>query len=585
MKFRLLALAISLTPTMIFAEIISPEWRIEWNPGIPGGYPDKEFQVDVGSYGAVGDGTTDDSQAFLNAAKAIPATGGALIVPEGVYLIQKKLSFDRGVLIKGEGFDKTRLLFDLDARSENCIEFVKYDRGEWSDALEGFEKGSTEILVNNPERFAAGDYVEIEQINNPDLMYTKTDWIQSWADYAVGQICRIDHLEGGTVILAEPLNFTYRADFSPRIRTLGLIEYPGVEDLYIERLDAGDGHTIQMRYVAYGRIQRIESCNTFRSHIYLSESYHCSVRNNHLHHSHDYGGGGHGYGVDVIRHSVGNLIIDNVFNYLRHSMMTHVGTSGNVFAYNFSTEREPQNLCDISLHGHYSNYNLFESNVVEEIDISDYWGPMGPGNTFLRNVITKEGIDVNDYSHYQNLVGNNVRKGSITIHSSVAKTLKHGNVVRDIPQWDENIDDHKIPTSYFLAEKPDFLDGFAWPLFGPDVADGPILPAQHRWKKGNAITGLDSFADLIPENYSLRAFPNPFNPSTTIAFENPEPADVRIDIFTVSGKLATTIINKHLAAGRYAFPFQPSAVAASGIYLVNLRMNKQTRLLKISYLK
>jgi hypothetical protein len=211
--------------------------------------------------------------------------------------------------------------------------------------------------------------------------------------------------------------------------------------------------------------------------------------NNYLHHAHDYGGGGHGYGIDTISHTSDCLIIDNVFRSLRHSMMTHVGTSGNVFAYNFSTQREPQKLCDISLHGHYSNANLFESNAVEEIDISDWWGPIGPSNTFLRNSITQEGVDINDSSHGQNLLGNVLKKGTIKISAGVTQTLAHGNVVNGNVAWDPTIENKKLPVSYFLTAKPSFLANCPWPLFGPDVAGDHKLPAQLRYESGNPILG------------------------------------------------------------------------------------------------
>ena len=367
---KLLVTLVFVLPSILFSAIIPDERRTDWSPGIPGEFPEKTVEVDVMDYGAVGDGLANDAQAFKNAIKALPASGGLLRIPEGTYLIKASLTISKGVLLKGQGSTKTRLKFDLNRQKDNCINFVAYDRGSWMDVLEDYQKGSRSLVVQNPSEFRAGDFVEIQQENDPELMYTDPDWQQTWAENAVGQICKIDSIrQDGTLILNRPLHFSYSQVLNPQIRKLGLIEYPGVEDLYIERLDAGDGHTIQLRYVAYGRIQRVESNMTYRTHVYLSECYASEVRHNYIHHAHDYGGGGHGYGVDTIRHTSDCLIIDNVFKYLRHSMMTHVGTCGNVFAYNFSTEREPQRLCDISLHGHYSTANLFESNVVEEIDV------------------------------------------------------------------------------------------------------------------------------------------------------------------------------------------------------------------------
>ncbi len=571
--------------TLLLSDIIPPDRRIDWSPGLPGGFPEKTVQVNVMDFGAVGDGQTDDSDAFINAIKAIPSSGGELNIPAGSYLITKKLAISKGVLFKGESFDETRLLFDLGKRGDNCIEFVKYDRGDWVDVEEGFEKGSNELIVQNPSKFKAGDFVEIQQENDPDLMYTDDNWKQSWSENAVGQILKIESIrDDGTLVLNRPLYMTYRAELAPQLRTLGLIEFPGVEDLYIERLDAGDGHTIQMRYVAYGRVQRIESNMTYRTHVYLSECYATEVSNNYIHHSHDYGGGGHGYGVDTVRHTTDCLIIDNIFHHLRHSMLTHVGTSGNVFAYNYSPDRDPQRLTDISLHGHYSNYNLFESNVVQEIQVADYWGPMGPGNTFLRNKVEDESFKVDDFSHYQNVVGNEILKG-LSIESNVQHTLNHGNIVRGKVVWDDAISDRDIPVSYFLTDKPDFFHDSPWPLFGPDVDGDLKLPAQRRYESGDPISTVNDNSAHVPLNYQLSVYPNPFNPQTSITFDLPAAGHVQVDVYSMHGRWIETLVDDKRSAGQHTVNYQPSALMSSGVYVVRVSAGSITLHKKVTYLK
>jgi len=568
-----------------FSQILTPDRRINWKPGITEEFPEEREEFDVMDYGAIGDGQTDDTPAFINAIKAIPGSGAILFIPAGEYLIKKTLTIDKGVLIKGEGFERSRLFFDLGQQNKDCIQFVKFDRGNWTPVTAGYFKDSTKMVVENAACFREGDFVEIQQENDAVRMYTSPLWNASWAENAVGQIIRIEAIAGDTLILERPLFMNYRADLKPIARKLGMIMCPGVEDLYIERRDAGDGHTIQFRYVAFGRIRRIESNYTYRTHVYLSEAYACEIRQNYLHHSHDYGGGGHGYGVDLVRHCTDNLIIDNVFQHLRHSMMVHVGSSGNVYAYNFSTEREPQRLCDISLHGHFANFNLFESNVIEEIDIADYWGPMGPGNTFLRNRITQEGIDVNDQSHAQNLIGNVLVKAAISVKAGVQNTLKHGNVVRGKVQWDSNIEERAIPISYFLQEKPDFLTGYCWPFIGPDLDDEYKIPAQIRFERGNPVTGVNNQSVEKPTDFRLSAYPNPFNPVTNIAFELSSPAPVRIEIFTVLGQHVGTLADQRMEAGKHLFRFQPGEALSSGIYIVQFNISGRRHHLKITFLK
>jgi hypothetical protein len=76
------------------AQIPSP--RANWN-----------FKRD---FHAVGDGRTDDSQALLNAIQS--SKQGVLFIPEGTYLISKRIDITRGNLVlRGAGPNKTILLF------------------------------------------------------------------------------------------------------------------------------------------------------------------------------------------------------------------------------------------------------------------------------------------------------------------------------------------------------------------------------------------------------------------------------------------------------------------------------------------
>jgi hypothetical protein len=162
----------------------------------------------------------------------------------------------------------------------------------------------------------------------------------------------------------------------------------------------------------------------------------------------------------------------------------------NVFAYNYSVdpfqnEGGTWTPCDISLHGHYANGNLFEANTVQEVDVSDYWGATGPGNTFYRNRVQAEGIDVLDYSHGQNVVGNELGTGLdvLTIDATVNDTFVHGNFQDGVVGWDPGVVDRTLSPSLFRTSKPDFFGSTPWPVTGADLVptDGK-LPAELRYR-------------------------------------------------------------------------------------------------------
>ena len=59
---------------------------------------------------ARGDGTTDDSNALLNAIQSIDA--GVLFIPEGTYVIARRIDISKGnFVLRGAGPNKTILLF------------------------------------------------------------------------------------------------------------------------------------------------------------------------------------------------------------------------------------------------------------------------------------------------------------------------------------------------------------------------------------------------------------------------------------------------------------------------------------------
>ncbi len=83
--------------------------------------------------------------------------------------------------------------------------------------------------------------------------------------------------------------------------------------------------------------------------------------------------------------------------------------------------------------------------------------------------------------------------------------------------------------------------------------------------------------------------PNPFNPSTTIAYGVAEAGRVRLAIYDVSGRLVRTLVNTRLPAGRYTETWDGRDATghrvASGIYFYRLQAAQQARTRKAVLLK
>jgi len=70
------------------------------------------------------------------------------------------------------------------------------------------------------------------------------------------------------------------------------------------------------------------------------------------------------------------------------------------------------------------------------------------------------------------------------------------------------------------------------------------------------------------------AFPNPFNPATTIAFSLPGASEVELTIFNLNGELIRTLANRELPAGQHRFSWNgiddAGRQVSSGVYFYRL---------------
>ncbi len=86
----------------------------------------------------------------------------------------------------------------------------------------------------------------------------------------------------------------------------------------------------------------------------------------------------------------------------------------------------------------------------------------------------------------------------------------------------------------------------------------------------DGVPGVAGAVTLLHQNH-----PNPFNPSTTIAFALPAAGQVDLAVFTVDGRRVATLINERLAAGHHSATWDGRDEAgrrlASGAYFYRLR--------------
>jgi len=490
----LLFLLIALFTKQTFSQIIPETNRIDWSTaGNRFIFPDTAQEVSILSVGGVADGITNNS-AFLNTAMAsFGGHPGIVYFPAGAYLFSSMINIPDSVWLKGAGSDST---FIKIAHSSIGFYFSGTATNIFTDISSGFQKGSHKITVANAALFSRQNYCEIRQDNGSWDVEPAT-----WATYSVGQIVHIDSIIGDTLVLTDGLHITFDTSLNLQIQKINPRNASGISCMNMERTDPsteGTGYNFGFNYAVNCGITGIESNKSQGSHCMIGVSSHISVSGCYFHDANLYDGSGtKGYGVTLNNHACLCLIQNNVFNHLRHAMMTKHGANGNVFAYNYSRNpfrngsmEYPQDYCgDIALHGHYSFANLFEGNIVQTIYIDQTWGPSGPFNTFFRNRVEMYGINMSSaLTNNQNFVGNEITGtgytfpfswGAYTITGS--GHIQHGNNQTGsiVPNGTNTLND----ISYYLATEPVFWNiSQAWPDIGiPNTLNSGTIPAKERY--------------------------------------------------------------------------------------------------------
>ncbi|MCB2212581.1 S8 family peptidase [bacterium] len=94
---------------------------------------------------------------------------------------------------------------------------------------------------------------------------------------------------------------------------------------------------------------------------------------------------------------------------------------------------------------------------------------------------------------------------------------------------------------------------------------------DNEWTRSDWFEVAADDADIvnIPGEYSLGvAYPNPFNPTTTVAVNLPETVELTVHVYNVTGQIVATLANGSLNAGQHQLVFD-GANLSSGLYFIH----------------
>ncbi len=99
------------------------------------------------------------------------------------------------------------------------------------------------------------------------------------------------------------------------------------------------------------------------------------------------------------------------------------------------------------------------------------------------------------------------------------------------------------------------------------------------------IVQILSVGEDMPRAFSVAPnHPNPFNPSTTIAFTLPERSPVTVAVYNVSGQRVATLLDRTVPAGRHSVIWNASGMSA-GLYFCRVSAGREERTVKMLLVK
>ncbi len=335
--------------------------------------PTPPVTTNVKNFGATGDGLTDDTTAFLKALGSIRE--GVIMIPEGRYKLTQQIKIRRrGVILRGDGIDKTVLLFpkslsEVTGSSGNwswsggMISFEGWDNGNpLADITAPAMRGDTTLSVSSTVGIHPGQWVRVV-LTDPDgslARHLHGEQKEGAKDYhgrkLIDFASPVESVSANALVLKRSLRNDVRLNWKPALFAQSpSIEDVGVEDLTIEfpgkqyiGHHAEPGYNaISFEGVCNGWARRLHIVNAdsglfFRGHTKFctAEAIHFSITPGRL--KTGYGTdkgepqtmpvGGH-HGILIIDSSDDNLVQDFQIDFrFIHDLSVSAWAAGNVFS-------------------------------------------------------------------------------------------------------------------------------------------------------------------------------------------------------------------------------------------------------------
>lgn len=376
--------------------IVYPNWK---HVGLEGGIPTVPVVVTLADLGAKPE--TDISGLLTNAIARVGAKGGAILIDAGTYHLSQPIIIQQsGVVIRGAGKDKTRLVFryGLDDPS------AKFPGG-WPDPAVFFFRGGAleEVRLLAKDGLRGDTTLTVKEIGGlkvGDAFVLRAPVTKRWqaltGDKSAGQwgtrtcLYEIRGIRGNVIDLGEALRIDYPVEDGAEIRRVNPIRRSGLEGFTIVHACRMPFATVSSQWAWECWVRGVDGLDSGQGGAHLQAAKRCEVRDCEftgfdakIHRANQ-----NWWGYAGFTQSQDCLMENTVWRRFRHGPQVQFGAQGNVIRNSvfegsdaqwhagWATENLYEN-CTIGPSGPYGSYG-FGMYVTDSGDTTH--GPNGPRN-------------------------------------------------------------------------------------------------------------------------------------------------------------------------------------------------------------
>lgn len=135
------------------------------------------------------------------------------------------------------------------------------------------------------------------------------------------------------------------------------------------------------------------------------------------------------------------------------------------------------------------------------------------------------------------------------------------------------------------------IDSFSYGAQKSDTSYGRVQDGAVNFSFMSATPGSSNSVTSVQENqlspseFSLSAYPNPFNPSVSLQYTLTERGLTAVNVYDITGQLVKEVLRDVQEPGVYTIVYEPSPEISGGVFFIELRSGDKRNVQKVVYLR